>query len=115
MRRTRRHKFLQISVFFLVYSIIHALSDKEANKTLETTTGNVNKSGPSKSTTTTTITPPKALTEKAKNITKELRIIETITNLNESGNCTPPAIEQASTFFNLIALFKLFFSSFRDL
>lgn len=99
MKRTRRHKFLQISVFFLVYSIIHALSDKEANKTLETKTGNVSKSGSSKSTTTTTtITPPKALTEKAKNITKELRIIETITNLNESGNCTPPAIEQVSTF-----------------
>ncbi|XP_065156142.1 probable sodium/potassium/calcium exchanger CG1090 [Atheta coriaria] len=33
MRRTRRHKFLQISVFFLIYSIIHVLSEHSGNKT----------------------------------------------------------------------------------
>nr|CAH7739540.1 unnamed protein product [Callosobruchus chinensis] len=38
MRRTRRHKYLQISVFFLVYSIVHEVSSKETSSTAPPTT-----------------------------------------------------------------------------
>ncbi|KAK9889800.1 hypothetical protein WA026_007173 [Henosepilachna vigintioctopunctata] len=39
MRRTRRHKCLQISVFFLIYSIIHVLSEKSGEVSEHIKTG----------------------------------------------------------------------------
>ncbi|XP_068896686.1 probable sodium/potassium/calcium exchanger CG1090 isoform X4 [Tenebrio molitor] len=104
MRRTRRHKFLQMSVFFLIYSIIHVLSenstqilDKLTEKDNKSTTDTSSIQSSTEQATTvsvsTNFTTPKHVegSSRAPRATKE-----TTNSTNSTGGqpCTPPAIQQ---------------------
>ncbi|XP_017785226.1 PREDICTED: probable sodium/potassium/calcium exchanger CG1090 isoform X2 [Nicrophorus vespilloides] len=114
MRRTRRHKFLQISVFFMIYSIIHVFSDNVggggggggeavaeaaaaagAGKSVETL---VVKNEASSDNASSVKTPPPTPSTTGNNV-----ITVGPTGMGPHGhptwrpkrpNCTPPAIEQ---------------------
>lgn len=117
MKRTRRHKFLYMSVFFLIYSIIHVCSQKslgngDGGKGNGIKTAAKDNDKPEEKTTTTTTKPsPETTTENVAKTTKfTTPVVKTTTEISlVSGNstvtdknktkCTPPAIEQVS--FNL--------------
>lgn len=84
MRRVRRHKFLQISVLFLIYSIIQVISENSTQSSEKTeSTEKVIETTKIETTTvlTTTKTPKKNLEKKKANSSNGLP-------------CTPPAIQQ---------------------
>lgn len=91
MRRTR-HKFLQISVFFLIYSIIHVLSEN-STQIIE------------KNATETTENPTsiKFATEPPKT-TSRIKLLTKSGNSSGISDCTPPAIQQVSHFFVLVKI-----------
>lgn len=100
MKRTRRHKFIQISVYFLVYFIFYAYSEniakdpKELNKNV---VPNKDKSNATIATTTASTTTSTATTLPTTVDTKTIHraIVEVHATLRPKRNdCTPPAIEQ---------------------
>lgn len=104
MKRTRRHKFIQISVYFLVYFIFYVYSENIEKDTKDLIKNVVPQKAKNKSTiivTTTTVStttnvaatsPPKTTVE-----TKPIKkaVLEVHATLRPKRNdCTPPAIEQ---------------------
>ncbi|XP_044271397.1 probable sodium/potassium/calcium exchanger CG1090 isoform X2 [Tribolium madens] len=89
MRRTRRHKFLQISVFFLIYSIIHVLSENstQTNEKNATDTTTEISTTVIKLLTSPTETTPKTTTSRVLLLAKKR-------NASGTEDCTPPAIQQ---------------------
>lgn len=123
MKRTRRHKFLKISVFFLIYSIIHVVtsvqsydvhkrsnqseqaknhvvpSTKKTTTTATSTPTPTTKRPTTKETTTTettTFSPTTTITPSYTTITTTHETNHNKTSGNETEECTPPAIKQVN-------------------
>lgn len=81
MRRTRRHKLVQVSIFFIIYLIFHVYSAKleiKDGSTIEDDSNQLN----------TSVRP----TEETNEFARET--VEVHATLRPRRNCTPPAIEQ---------------------
>ncbi|KAF2882601.1 hypothetical protein ILUMI_23569 [Ignelater luminosus] len=94
MKRTRRHKLLQVSVFFLIYSIITVCSKDVAKNTeekIEPVEKNVEP--PEKTETFSSTTVPTVRTTYGPTRSSSAQPT-TRPTLRPKRNCTPPAIEQ---------------------
>ncbi|KAJ3639396.1 hypothetical protein Zmor_002757 [Zophobas morio] len=94
MRRTRRHKFLQISVFFLLYSIINVFSENSSqtpDKPVEKEVGSIFSTKQPTATEKSTTTTPESRHETTP---KSKKIPDKKNNTNGMPPCTPPAIQQ---------------------
>ncbi|XP_015839099.2 probable sodium/potassium/calcium exchanger CG1090 isoform X1 [Tribolium castaneum] len=89
MRRTRRHKFLQISVFFLIYSIIHVLSENSTQTNEKNATETTSETP---TTVTKVVTSPLETTPKT--TTSKVLLLAKKRNASGTADCTPPAIQQ---------------------
>lgn len=90
MKRTRRHKFLKVAVFFLIYSVITVLS-KDAPKSTENKLKEPEFKV--KLETKTEIPTTQASSTLEPTSTTPSNVI-TRPTLRPKRNCTPPAIEQ---------------------
>lgn len=102
MRRTRRHKIVNIAIFFLAYFIFIAYSEKLENKNNITIKSNEEHSllkTKSNSTNNTKLLSPASTTVATKEILSPDDDDEVHATLRPKRNCTPPAIEQVHLLF----------------
>lgn len=99
MRRTRRHKLIQVSTFFLVYFIFYVYSEKLGNKD-ELTIKKVDEPKPN-----VTILPSPQGTKATREIITTSTRDPHPTLRPKRENCTPPAIEQVGLRYNNCYIF----------